>query len=83
MPVTGLYYFLRYRAASRLTVTIEHPLTGKKLPMPVSHLLPYKGRAPEPVPPRVEKIKACKRVRLHALQVAKLRVETGQWIVER
>ena len=71
LPATGPYRFLQYRSSSKLTAAIEHPLTGKQLFVPVSHLLPYRGKAPEPVPPRVEGVRSWKQVWLHTLQVAK------------
>lgn len=69
MPATGPYRFVRYRTASKLTATIENPLTGKVVAAAVSHLLPYKGKEPKPLPPR-DDIGPRKRVRLHALEVA-------------
>ena len=71
LPATGLYRFLRYCSSSKLTAAIEHPLTGKQLFVPVSHLLPYRGKAPEPVPPCVEGVRLQKRVWSGILQVAK------------
>ena len=71
LPATGPYRFLRYRSSSKLTAAIEHPLTGKQLFVPVSHLLPYRGKAPEPVPSYAEGVRSWKRVRLHTLLVAK------------